>query len=140
MKTMFETTIIFKPDINLQEKLREYEQIFKATTDHIYLNPAGIKKLSYKVREYTTGHYVQFYYNSTTHWVSTNLDLVLRKDDDVLKFLNLEMAKAPSELTSYNKISLSARCNKHIDALDVLLGLTSYYEDNNKEDNKKEVI
>lgn len=136
---LFETTIIFTPDINLQEKLREYEQIFKATTDHIYLNPAGIKKLSYKVREYTTGHYVQFYYNSTTHWVNTNLDLVLRKDDDVLKFLNLEIDEAPSELTRYNKISLNAKGNKHIDALDVLLGLTSYYEDN-KEDNKKEVI
>lgn len=128
----FETVIIFRPEVNLQEKLKEYEQLFKTTTDHIYVNPMGIRKLAYGVRGCNKGHYVSIYYNSTPQWINTDLDLKIRKDDDALKFMTIKMTEKPEDLVSYTRISLTEQDNKHIDAMDVLLGLTSYY--------KKEVI
>lgn len=122
---MFETIMIFKPEINLQKKLREYEQVFRNTADRLYFHPLGIKKLAYDVKKYKEGHYVVFYYKSNAHWVDTELDLKLRQDNDVLKFISIPAEEAPKEFNSYTMVELTEQ-NKRIDAMDVLLGLASY--------------
>lgn len=122
---MFETVMIFKPEINLQKKLREYEQVFKNTTDRLYFHPLGIKKLAYDVKKYKEGHYVVFYYRSNSHWVNTELDLKLRQDDDVLKFMSMQAGEVSEEFDRYTMVELTEQ-NKRIDAMDVLLGLASY--------------
>lgn len=126
---LYETVIIFKPTIDLQVKRKEYEQVFRDTTDHIYLKDIGVKNLAYKANEFAQGHYVLFCYNSNSHWVDTVLDLKLRQDDDVLKFLSTNLDENPETLSEYTKIDLSEQDNKKIDALDVLLGLKSYYKE-----------
>lgn len=129
---LYETVIIFKPTIDLQEKRKEYEQVFKNTTDHIYLKDIGIKNLAYKVLGFAQGHYVLFCYNSNLDWVDTELYLKLRQDDDVLKFLSTNLDETPETLSEYTRINLNEQNNKEIDALDVLLGFKTYH--------KKEVI
>lgn len=125
---LYETVIIFKPTVDLQVKRKEYEQVFRDTTDHIYLKDIGVKNLAYKANGFAQGHYVLFCYNSNLHWVNTILDLKLRQDNDVLKFLSTNLDENSETLSEYTRISLSEQDNKRIDALDVLLGLKSYYE------------
>lgn len=123
---LYETVIIFKPTIDLQEKRKEYEQVFKNITDHIYLKDIGVKNLDYKASGFAQGHYVLFCYNSNLHWVDTELYLKLRQDDDVLRFLSTNLDETPETLSEYTRINLNEQNNKEIDALDVLLGLAEY--------------
>lgn len=78
------------------------------------------------------GYYMVFYYNSNVKWINHELDLKLRQDDDVVKFLSMNLEENTEDLAKCERISLCEQDNRNIDALDVLLGLTSYY--------KKEVI
>lgn len=126
---LYETVIIFKPTVDLQMKRKEYEQVFRDTTDHVYLKDIGVKNLAYKASGFAQGHYVLFCYNSNLHWVDTILDLKLRQDNDVLKFLSTNLDENPETLREYTRINLSEQNNKKIDALDVLLGLKSYYKE-----------
>lgn len=126
---LYETVIIFKPTVDLQVKRKEYEQVFKETTNHIYLKDIGVKNLAYTARGFRQGHYVLFCYNSNDHWISTDLDLKLRQDEDVIKFLTANLEEEEKTLAEYTRISLSEQDNKRIDALDVLLGLKSYYKE-----------
>lgn len=48
----------------------------------------GKKKLAYKARGCEYGWYVYFIYKCTEDLVNTKLDLLLRQDDDVIKFLS----------------------------------------------------
>lgn len=50
---LYETIIIFQPKINPEEKLKEYKLFYRQTTDHIYLDNIGIKKLAYKSRGFS---------------------------------------------------------------------------------------
>ena len=47
----------------------------------------GKKKLAYKARGCNYGWYTLFTYESTEDLINTKLDLMLRRDDDVIKFI-----------------------------------------------------
>lgn len=129
---LFETILILKPEVDFNKKLKELEQLFKTTTDHIYFKDMGEKHLAYPQRNYTEGHYVIFYYNSVSDWISHELDLHCRKDDDIIKFLTTDIRNPTNtDLDDLEKIDLVSP-NKRIDAIDVILGLAEY--------TKKEVI
>ena len=123
---LHETVIIFKPTIDLQEKRKEYEQVFKKITDHIYLKDIGIKSLAYDTNGFHQGRYVLFCYNADEEWVITDLYLKLRQDNDVLRFLSTNLDEHPETLSEYTRINLNEQNNKEIDAQDVLLGLAEY--------------
>lgn len=127
---LFEAILIFKPGVDFSEKKQEYEQLFKHTTDYIYLKDIGVKNLAYPQKNYARGRYVICYFNSTIDWVDRDFDLYCRRDDDVLKFMTTDIQELREDFNELERIDL-VNPNKRIDAIDVILGLAEY---------KKEVI
>lgn len=127
---LFEAILIFKPGVDFNKKKQEYEQLFKHTTDYIYLKDIGVKNLAYPQKNYARGHYVTFYFNSTIDWVDRDFDLYCRRDDDVLKFMTTDIQELREDFNELERIDL-VNPNRRIDAIDVILGLAEY---------KKEVI
>lgn len=127
---LFEAILIFKPGVDFSKKKQEYEQLFKHTTDYIYLKDIGVKNLVYSQKNYARGRYVICYFNSTIDWVDRDFDLYCRRDDDVLKFMTTDIQELREDFNELERIDL-VNPNKRIDAIDVILGLAEY---------KKEVI
>lgn len=122
----FETILILKPEVDLDKKLKELEQLFKTTTDHVYLKDMGEKHLAYPQRGYNDGHYLLIYYNSVSDWIRHELELHCRTDDDILKFLTTNVEDATDiDFDELKRIDLVSP-NKRIDALDVILGFADY--------------
>lgn len=65
----------------------------------IKTNMIGKKKLAYKQRGNTYGWYVAFKYESTEDLIHSSLDLRLRKDDDVIKFLTMDLRGEDADYT-----------------------------------------
>lgn len=127
---LFEAILILKPGVDFNKKKQEYEQLFKHTTDYIYLKDIGVKNLAYPQKNYARGHYVIVYFNSTIDWVDRDFDLYCRRDDDVLKFMTTDIQELREDFNELERIDL-VNPNRRIDAMDVILGLAEY---------KKEVI
>lgn len=91
----FETILIFSEkltDIEYEETISEYIRLLKGLpAAKIKTDKLGKKNLAYKVRGCTQGWYVLFTYESTADLVNHKLDLILRKDDKVIKFLTIKL-------------------------------------------------
>lgn len=126
---LFEMIIIFKPKISDEIKqhiMTEYAPLFKETTDYIYFQDIGEKKLAYSYRDYKVGHYVLMYFNSTLKWKTDKLEQKLNKDEKVLKYMIMPTDESEEKISKqYSRIDLG-NPNKRIDAIDVLLGFTNY--------------
>ena len=89
----FETILIFSDKLTeeeYEEKVKDYKKWFAGLpAARIRTEKIGKKKLAYSVRGCEHGYYAQFTYESTSNLVNAKLDLMLRKDDDVIKFLTL---------------------------------------------------
>lgn len=101
----FETIIILREQID-EESAHLWAEHFKETvlkptpaaaigTEHI-----GRKKLAYPARGNTYGWYIIFKYRCTEDLINTKLDLQMRKDDMIVKFLttNLKEEYIPDDL------------------------------------------
>ena len=90
----FETIMIFHEkltDIEYEEAINEYIRLLKGLpATKIKTDKLGKKNLAYKARGCTQGWYVLFTYESTEDLVNHKLDLILRKDDKVIKFLTIK--------------------------------------------------
>ena len=97
----FETVLIFHErltDIEYEETINEYIRLLKGLpAAKIKTDKLGKKNLSYKVRGCTQGWYVLFTYESTADLVNHKLDLILRKDDKVIKFLTIKLSEDKAE-------------------------------------------
>ena len=93
----FETILIFSEkltDIEYEETISEYIRLLKGLpAAKIKTDKLGKKNLAYKVRGCTQGWYVLFTYESTADLVNHKLDLILRKDDKVIKFLTIKLSE-----------------------------------------------
>ena len=86
----------------------------------------GKKKLAYDVRGCEYGYYAVFTYESTQDLVNTKLDLMLRKDDDVIKFLTLRYDGEYTPDSEENDDSASIKSEqrkKPVDVFDLIFGL-----------------
>lgn len=126
---LFEMIIIFKPktsDEIKQHIMTEYAPLFKETTNYIYFQDIGEKKLAYSYRDYKVGYYVSIYFNSTLKWKTDKLKQKLDKDEEVLKYMVVPTDESEEKISKLcSRIDLS-NPNKRIDAIDVLLGFTNY--------------
>lgn len=126
---LFEMIIIFKPktsDEIKQHVMTEYAPLLKETTDYIYFQDIGKKKLAYSCKDYKVGYYVLIYFNSTLKWKTDKLEQKLDKDEEVLKYIIMPTDESEEKIgKQYLKIDLS-NPNKRIDAMDVLLGFANY--------------
>ena len=93
----FETILIFHErltDIEYEEAINEYIRILKGLpAARIKTDKLRKKNLAYKARGCTQGWYVVFKYESTEDLVNHKLDLILRKDDKVIKFLTMKLSE-----------------------------------------------
>lgn len=87
----FETVLIFSEKLTEEEyinKSKEYKKWIEGLPSaKIKSDRLGKKKLAYKARGCNYGWYTLFTYESTEDLINTKLDLMLRKDDDVIKFI-----------------------------------------------------
>lgn len=87
----FETILIFTDKLTEEEyvyQTNKYKDILAGLPGaKIKSDRLGKKKLAYKVRGCNYGWYTLFIYESTEDLINNKLDLILRKDDDVIKFI-----------------------------------------------------
>ena len=126
----FETILIFSDKLTeeeYEEKVRDYKKWFAGLpAAKIRTEKMGKKKLAYKARGCEYGYYAQFRYESTEDLVNTKLDLMLRKDDDVIKFLTLRYDGEYTPDSEENDDSASIKSEqrkKPVDVFDLIFGL-----------------
>ena len=122
---IFETIIILRGNIGedkakatvkiYEDFLQKYSTEKKVKTDDI-----GIKKLAYEIRGNTRGYYFLAYWQGESNNI-TELERMLRTDDDVIKFMTVKNIEGV-ELLDLKPNPKS----EQIDALDVLLGFAEY--------------
>lgn len=87
----FETILIFTDKLTEEEyvyQTNKYKNILTGLPGRkIKSDRLGKKKLAYKARGCDYGWYTLFTYESTEDLINTKLDRMLRKDDDVIKFI-----------------------------------------------------
>ena len=124
----FETILIFSDKLTeeeYEEKVRYYKKWFAGLpAARIRTEKMGKKKLAYNVRGCEHGYYAVFTYESTQDLVNTKLDVMLRKDDDVIKFITLRYDGdyTPDE---YEEEAKSEQRKKPVDVFDLIFGLES---------------
>ena len=126
----FETILIFSNKLTeeeYEEKVRNYTKWFAGLpAAKIKTEKMGKKKLAYEARGCEYGYYAQFIYESTQDLVNSKLDLMLRKDDDVIKFLTLRYDGdyTPDEYEEDTPASIkSEQRKKPVDVFDLIFGL-----------------
>ena len=123
---IFETIIILRGDIredkaNATVKIYEdFLQKYSTEKKVKIVNDIGIKKLAYEIRGNTRGYYFLAYWQGESNNV-TELERMLRTDDDVIKFMTVKNIEGV-ELLDLK----SSPKSEQIDALDVLLGFAEY--------------
>ena len=128
----FETILILSDKLaeeEYEEKVRHYKQWIEALpAARIRTEKIGKKRLAYGTRGCECGYYAQFIYESTQDLVNTKLDLMLRKDDDVIKFITLRYDGdyTPDEYEEDTPASIkSEQRKKPVDVFDLIFGLES---------------
>ena len=126
----FETILIFSDKLTeeeYEEKVRYYKKWFAGLpAAKIRTDKLGKKKLAYDVRGCEHGYYAQFIYESTSDLINSKLDLMLRKDDDVIKFLTLRYDGdyTPDKDEEDTPASAKSEQNKKpVDIFDLIFGL-----------------
>lgn len=134
----FETVLIFHErltDIEYEETINEYIRLLKGLpATKIKTDKLGKKNLAYKVRGCTQGWYVLFTYESTADLVNHKLDLILRKDDKVIKFLTIKLSEDKAEdyipdefedvvVESEQPDEPAKKSKKIVDVFDLIFGL-----------------
>lgn len=89
----FETIMIFSGKLTEEEYKKKVKCYKKWLTElpatKIKTDILGERKLAYEIRGCEYGYYSVFTYKSTEDLIHTKLDLMLRKDDDVIKFMTV---------------------------------------------------
>ena len=129
----FETILIFSGKLTeeeYEEKVKDYKKwLAGLPATKIRTEKMGKKKLAYEARGCEYGYYAQFTYESTGDSVNTKLDLMLRKDDDVIKFLTLRYDGDYTPDDDYEEdtpaSAKSEQRKKPVDVFDLIFGLES---------------
>lgn len=124
----FETILIFTEKLTEEEyinKSKEYKKWIEGLPGaKIKSDRLGKKKLAYKARGCNYGWYTLFTYESTGDLINTKLDRMLRKDDDVIKFIttNLEENYIPGDYIN-GKPEDQVNRKKIVDAFDLIFNI-----------------
>lgn len=89
----FETILIFTDKLTEEEyvyQTNKYKNILTGLPGRkLKSDRLGKKKLAYKARGCDYGWYTLFIYESTEDLINNKLDLILRRDDSVIKFITI---------------------------------------------------
>ena len=126
----FETILIFSDKLTeeeYEEKVKDYKKWFAGLpAARIRTEKMGKKRLAYEARGCEYGYYALFIYESTQDLVNTKLDSMLRKDDDVIKFITVthDGDYTPDDYEEETPASIkSEQRKKPVDVFDLIFGL-----------------
>lgn len=136
----YETIVIFHEELTEEEydeKVKEYvhtlihgesESDSSLTSSIHKIDKMGKKKLAYDVRDCTSGWYLMFTHTTSPEMIHL-LDKIMRKDDDVIKFMSVritaeEAIKAGVDLDQVmsEQPEDDKKYKKQIDAFDLIFG------------------
>ena len=123
----FETILIFSDKLTEEEYIYQINKYKKWIAGlpgaKIKSDRLGKKKLAYSVRGCDYGWYVLFIYESTEDLINNKLDLILRRDDNVIKFIttNLKEDYIPGDYI--NGVPEGEQKKKPVDVFDLIFGL-----------------
>ena len=126
----FETILIFSEKLTEEEyinKSKEYKKWIEGLPSaKIKLDRLGKKKLAYKVRGCNYGWYTLFTYESTEDLINTKLDLMLRRDDNVIKFIttNIQENYIPGDyINGKPEDQVNKKEKKIVDVFDLIFDI-----------------
>lgn len=127
---IFETILIFHEKLTEEEyinKSKEYKKWIEGLPSaKIKSDRLGKKKLAYKARGCNYGWYTLFTYKSTEDLINTKLDLMLRKDDDVIKFIttNIQEDYIPGDyINGEPEDQVNRKEKKIVDVFDLIFNI-----------------
>ena len=124
----FETILIFTDKLTEEEyayQTNKYKNILAGLPGaKIKSDRLGKKKLAYKARGCNYGWYTLFTYKSTEDLINNKLDLILRRDDSVIKFIttNLKEDYIPGDYINGEPKDQVNR-KKIVDAFDLIFNI-----------------
>lgn len=126
----FETILIFSEKLTEEEyinKSKEYKKWIEGLPSaKIKSDRLGKKKLAYKARGCNYGWYTLFTYESTEDLINTKLDLMLRKDDNVIKFIttNIQEDYIPGDyINGEPEDQVNRKEKKIVDVFDLIFNI-----------------
>ena len=123
----FETILIFTDKLTEEEYINQtnkYKDILAGLPGKkIKSDRLGKKRLAYKARGCDYGWYTLFTYESTEDLINHKLDLILRRDDNVIKFIttNLKEDYIPGDYINGEPISEQKK--KPVDVFNLIFNL-----------------
>ena len=123
----FETILIFSDKLTEEEYINqtnEYKLRLKGLpATKLKTDRLGKKKLAYSVRGCDYGWYTLFTYESIEDSVLHKLDLMLRRDDNVIKFITTNLKEDYTPGDYINGVPEGEQKKKPVDIFDLIFGL-----------------
>lgn len=126
----FETILIFTDKLTEEEyayQTNKYKNILTGLPGRkIKSDRLGKKKLAYKARGCDYGWYTLFTYESTEDLINNKLDLILRRDDNVIKFIttNLKEDYIPGDyINGEPEDQVNKKEKKIVDVFDLIFDI-----------------
>lgn len=126
----FETILIFTDKLTEEEyfyQTNKYKNILAGLPGRkIKSDRLGKKKLAYKARGCDYGWYTLFTYESTEDLINNKLDLILRRDDNVIKFIttNLKEDYIPGDyINGEPEDQVNKKEKKIVDVFDLIFDI-----------------
>lgn len=123
----FETILIFSNKLTEEEyiyQINKYKDILTGLPGRkLKSDRLGKKKLAYSVRGCDYGWYVLFTYESTEDLINNKLDLILRRDDNVIKFMTTNFKEDYTPGDYINGVPEGEQKKKPVDIFDLIFGL-----------------
>ena len=126
----FETILIFTDKLTEEEyvyQTNKYKNILTGLPGRkIKSDRLGKKKLAYKARGCNYGWYTLFTYESTEDLINNKLDLILRRDDNVIKFIttNLKEDYIPGDyINGEPEDQVNKKEKKIVDVFDLIFDI-----------------
>lgn len=126
----FETILIFTDKLTEEEYIyqtNKYKNILTGLPGRkIKSDRLGKKKLAYKARGCDYGWYTLFIYESTEDLINNKLDLILRRDDSVIKFIttNIQEDYIPGDyINGEPEDQVNKKEKKIVDVFDLIFDI-----------------
>ncbi len=111
-----ETTVIVTPvqtEGALKETIASYEKFLKdAGCTIVHTEKWGLRQLAYPIKKKTSGFYYTIEYSTENGGVVNDLELVLRRDENILRFLTTALDKYAVDYNERKRNGLIGRKKK----------------------------
>lgn len=93
----YEVTFIVDPvlsDTEIKSTMSTYEELLKnENASIVHVDEMGLKQLAYPIKKRTTGVYYSIEYSSETGALIPKMELALRRDERIMRFLTISLDK-----------------------------------------------